>query len=80
VRLIPQARYPDDERATRWEDFRLELLDLARGGPLAFEIVVSETNPVEPGPRKETTIGRLTLGAPVVSAFGDRQLHFTHRG
>jgi hypothetical protein len=80
VRLIPRARFPDDERSTQWKDFRLELLDLARPGPLAFEIVVSETNPVEPGPRTETAIGRLTLGPPVVSSFGDRQLHFTHRG
>jgi hypothetical protein len=24
-------------------------------------------------------IGRLTLGTPVVSEAGDRQLHFTHR-
>lgn len=80
VRLIPAASYPADDRLTRWEDFRREILDLAGQGPLAFEIAVSEDNPVETrAPRNEMTIGRLTLGTPVVSEVGDRQLHFTHR-
>jgi hypothetical protein len=80
IRLIPGARYPADEKAATWEDFRLEILDLARLGALTFDIAVSEANPVESAPpRQETTIGRLTLGVPVVSEFGDRQLHFTHR-
>jgi hypothetical protein len=57
----------------------MEILDLARLGPLAFDIAVSETNPVEDRPpRRETVIGRLMLGPPVVSEFGDRQLHFSH--
>jgi hypothetical protein len=80
VRLIPSAWYPDDEKATRWGDFRSELLQLASQGPLAFEVAVSETNPVASAPpRKEMVIGRLTLDAPVVSEFGDRQLHFSHK-
>ena len=81
VRLAPSARYPEPDTATRWEDFRLELLELAGIGPLTFEIAVSESNPVEsPQPRQETVIGRLTLGSPVVSTFGDCRLHFTHAG
>jgi hypothetical protein len=80
LRLGPVARYPVDETSTSWDDFRLEILDLARLSPLAFDIVVSETNPVTSGtPRVEKSIGRLTLGSPVVSTLGDRQLHFTHR-
>lgn len=76
VRLVPIAQFPQE---ARWEDFRLEILALASLGPLAFDIFASERNPVDPGPRTETKIGRLTLGEPVVSEFGDRQLHFSHR-
>jgi hypothetical protein len=79
VRLIPSARYPESETAANWGDFRLEVLDLARLGPLSFGIAASESNPVEtPPPREEALIGRLTLGSPVVSTFGDCRLHFTH--
>ncbi len=79
VRLIPAARYPEPEAAGQWDDFRLEILDLARIGPLSFGIAASESNPVESAPpRDEALIGSLTLGSPVVSTFGDCRLHFTH--
>ena len=79
LRLIPEVRFPQEESAARWKDFRLELLDLAQREPLAFRIAVSEKNPAESAPaREEVEIGRLTLGIPVVSRFGDRQLHFSH--
>ncbi len=79
VKLIPVARFQEAEEANRWVDFRQELLDLARLARLAFDIAVSENNPAEERSQDtERRIGRLTLGTPVVSEFGDQQLHFSH--
>ena len=76
LKPVPSATFHPDERH-QWGDFRKELLDLGKPGALAFDIIATDSNPTEPSTAEGAiTIGRLTLGSPVVSDFCDQQLHF----